>query len=263
MHPTGLKHTIARYLSLQYPVAWTHYNRTFRRHHFEPEYWLIPLFCRRDKVSVDVGTNMGIFAFAMQRYSREVVAFEPNTDLWPFLRRFLSGKVRLEDAALSSSPGQAEFRVVADNTGVATIEANNPLSMIDRPETIASRSVATRTLDSFALSDVSFIKIDVEGHEEAVLAGGRATIAANRPVVLVEAEDRHNPGAPGRVAEWFAELGYEGFFIREGQLSSVVSLSAADTDPARLGEGVYINNFLYLPRDDTRLIERVKAAVER
>jgi hypothetical protein len=86
MHPTGLKHTIARYLSLHYPVAWTHYYRTLRKHHFEPEYWLIPLFCRPDKIAVDVGANMGIFAFAMQRYSRQVIAFEPNTDLWPFLR---------------------------------------------------------------------------------------------------------------------------------------------------------------------------------
>jgi FkbM family methyltransferase len=263
MHPTGLKHTIARYLSLQYPVAWTHYNRTFREHHFEPEYWLIPLFCQRDKISVDVGANMGIFAFAMQRYSREVVAFEPNTDLLPFLRRFLGNRVRLEDAALSSRPGQAEFRVVADNTGVATIEAKNPLSMIDEPSSIATRSVATRTLDSFALSDVSFIKIDVEGHEEAVLAGAVETIAANRPAVLVESEDRHNPGAPARVADWFTALGYDGFFIRERLLRPVGMLAPEDTHPEGLDGGVYINNFIYMPREATDLVDRVRRAVER
>lgn len=262
MHPTGLKHTIARYLSLHYPVAWTHYNRTFRKHHFEPEYWLIPLFCRHDKIAVDIGANMGIFAFTMQRYSRQVIAFEPNTDLWPFLRRFLSDKVRLEDAALSSGAGQAEFRVVADNTGVATIEAKNPLSMIDRPETIATRSVATRTLDSFALSDVSFIKIDVEGHEEAVLAGAVRTIAENRPVVLVESEDRHNPGAPARVADWFSALDYDGFFIKAQQLLPVGVLSPEDVHPAGLDDGIYINNFIYIPRNSDELAERVRRAVE-
>jgi FkbM family methyltransferase len=262
MHPTGLKHTIARYLSLRYPVAWTHYNRAFRKHHFEAEYRLIPLFCQHDKISVDVGANMGIFAFAMQRHSREVIAFEPNTDLWPFLRRFLGDRVRLEDAALSSGAGQAEFRVVADNTGVATIEAKNPLSMIDQPETITTRSVPTRTLDSFALSHVSFIKIDVEGHEEAVLAGAVATITANRPVVLVESEDRHNPGAPARVADWFSALGYDGFFIREWQLLPVEMLSAEDTDPAGLDGGVYINNFIYIPRKSDGLVKRFRRAVE-
>jgi len=262
MHPSSLKHALARYLSLRYPVAWTHFYRTFRKHHFDAEYWLIPLFCRPDKISVDVGANMGIYAFAMAKYSHSVIAFEPNTDLWPFLRRFLGANVRLEDAALSNETGQAEFRIVADNTGVATIEANNPLSMIDRPETIAARSVTTRTLDSFGLTDVSFIKIDVEGHEEAVLAGGRETIAANRPVVLVEAEDRHNPGAPGRVAGWFAALDYDGFFIKARRLLPMWELLRDDTDPAGLNGGVYINNFLYIPREDMELIERVRNSVE-
>jgi FkbM family methyltransferase len=263
MQPSSLKHAIARHLSQNYPIAWQHYYRIFRKHHFEPEYWLIPLFCRRDKISIDVGANMGIFAFAMQRYSRAVIAFEPNTDLWPYLRRFLSGKVRLEDAALSSGAGQAEFRVVADNTGVATIEAKNPLSMIDESSSIVTRSVTTRTLDSFALSDVSFIKIDVEGHEEAVLAGAVQTIAANRPAVLVESEDRHNPGAPARVADWFSELDYDGFYIKARQLRPVGMLSPEDVDPAGLDSGVYINNFIYIPRKSSNLVEHVRKVVER
>jgi len=263
MYPSRLKHALARYLSLRYPVAWTHFYRTFRKHHFDAEYWLIPLFCRPDKISIDVGANMGIYAFAMAKYSQTVIAFEPNIDLWPFLRRFLGTNVRLEDAALSSEAGQADFRVVADNTGVATIEANNPLLMIDLPETIAVRSVATRTLDSFEPTEVSFIKIDVEGHEEAVLAGGRETIAGNRPVVLVEAEDRHNPGAPRRVADWFAALGYDGFFVKDRRLLPFGKLSAADIDPAGLDGGIYINNFVFIPREDDELIWRVRTAIER
>ena len=263
MHPSRLKHATARFLSLTFPVAWTKFYRAFRKHHFDAEYWLIPLFCRPDKIAVDVGANMGIYAYAMAKHARQVIAFEPNTDLWPFLRRFLGDRVRLEDTALSDAAGQAEFRVVAGNTGVATIEAANPLSMIDRPEKITIRSVATRPLDSFGLSDVSFIKIDVEGHEEAVLAGGRETIARERPVVLVEAEDRHNPGAPGRVADWFAALGYEGFFIRGRRLAPVGELSAADTHLAGLESGGYVNNFLYLPNQDDGLVLRVRAAIER
>jgi len=261
MHPSRLKHATARTLSLRFPVAWTHYNRTFRKHHFDAEYWLIPLFCRPDRIGIDVGANMGIYAFAMAKHAGQVIAFEPNTDLWPFLRRFLGGRVRLEDAALSDRAGLAEFRVVADNTGVATIEARNPLSMIDRPETIATRTVATRTLDSFGLTGVSFIKIDVEGHEEAVLAGARETIRGNRPVVLVEAEDRHSPGAPKRVANWFAMLRYDGFYIKDRRLVPVGALSATDTDLAGLDSCLYVNNFLYLPREDTALIQRIRTAV--
>ena len=118
-------------------------------------------------------------------------------------------------------------------------------------------------MDSFGLIDVSFIKIDVEGHKKTVLAESRETIASNHPVVLVEAEDRHNPGAPGRVAEWFAGLDYDGFFIKARRLLPVAKLLEADTDPAGLSGGVYINNFLYLPREDGSLVEQIRQATEK
>ena len=260
-----LKHRTARYLSEHYPRLWANYNILFRRHHFEPEYWLIPLFCSPEKTALDIGVNMGNFAFYMAKFSRSVVGFEPNTDLWPHLRRFLGNGVRLEDAALSDRSGSAEFRYVADNTGVATVEIRNPLTMIDRPERIKTRPVALRTLDSYALNEVAFIKIDVEGHEEAVLRGAEATLATNRPAVLVESEDRHNPGAPGRLAAWFAERGYDGFFVKRGRLCPVGMLQPADRDARNLDVpgGLYVNNFLYMPKDGASLIARAEAAVAK
>jgi FkbM family methyltransferase len=46
--------------------------------------------------------------------------------------------------------------------------------------------VHMQTLDSLGLVDVGFLKIDVEGHELAVLRGANETIAKNRPVVFME-----------------------------------------------------------------------------
>jgi hypothetical protein len=43
-----------------------------------------------------------------------------------------------------------------------------------------------RSIDSFAFSNVSFIKIDVEGYEDEVLEGARLTIARHRPVIMIE-----------------------------------------------------------------------------
>jgi hypothetical protein len=42
------------------------------------------------------------------------------------------------------------------------------------------------TLDRFNFESVDWIKIDVEGFENAVLEGSRATIQRNRPWLLIE-----------------------------------------------------------------------------
>ena len=46
--------------------------------------------------------------------------------------------------------------------------------------------VEARTIDSFGFSDVSLMKIDVEGHEARVLRGAEKTIGALHPVIIVE-----------------------------------------------------------------------------
>ena len=51
--------------------------------------------------------------------------------------------------------------------------------------------VLMKTLDSFGFEKISFIKIDVEHHEDFVLEGGRETIRRCRPVMLVEIMGGH------------------------------------------------------------------------
>ena len=49
------------------------------------------------------------------------------------------------------------------------------------------RKVPVKTLDSFNLKDIGFIKIDVEGFEEKVIRGGLLTIISNNyPPILFE-----------------------------------------------------------------------------
>ena len=43
-----------------------------------------------------------------------------------------------------------------------------------------------RTLDSFNLSNISFIKIDVEGYELNLLKGAYETIKRDKPVIFIE-----------------------------------------------------------------------------
>lgn len=76
--------------------------------------------------------------------------------------------------------------------------------------------VTLARLDDFAFDDVDFIKIDVEGHEEKVIVGGWKTIAAYRPLLLVELEERHNPGCVRRVRERFEGVASRIAFLGDG-----------------------------------------------
>ena len=86
--------------------------------------------------------------------------------------------------------------------------------------------VACKPLDYYGLEDVGFLKIDVEGHELAVLRGATETISRSYPSILVEAEDRHRPGTVADVCEYLSLFGYGRMILRNGQL---VELSRPDT----------------------------------
>ena len=241
----SLKGFIAKMMDHHFPRLWMAFRVARRDKHFEPEFWFIPALCHRRGIAIDVGTNMGEYSYFMARHALQVVAFEPNPDLWPEIRR-RAPTARIEGVALSDRSGSAEFRYVESNTGIATIEGHNALSMIGDRSSIRTREVALRTLDSFMFEGVSFLKIDVEGHEEAVLRGAEETLRRCRPSLLIESEDRHNAGAPNRLFSWLKEAGYNGYALLGSGLKSVTAPPAV-TDR-------YVNNFIFLPveRDDLR-----------
>lgn len=242
-----------------FPRAWLSLRILRHDRHFEPEFWLIPMLCRRDQVAIDIGANMGEFAYHMARHAGEVIAFEPNVDIVPALQRLVGAAVRVEPVALSNFSGEAIFRYLPENTGVATIEQRNELGMIANSDTIRSRAVPLRTLDSFRVDQVCFMKIDVEGHEEAVIEGALETLRRSRPSLLIESEDRHNPGAPRRLAKRLGGLGFLGFFLRHDRLIAISEISESERDARNIGRpgAHYINNYLFIPSERDDLIDRL------
>jgi hypothetical protein len=109
--------------------------------------------------------------------------------------------------------------------------------------------VAVRTLDSFDLDDVGFLKIDVEGHEEALLRGAARTVEMFLPVVFVEIEQRHNPGGIDRVVTWLGERGYRHVtFVRGGSEVPFEQFNIGrDQLSIEPGSAAYANNFIFRP----------------
>jgi FkbM family methyltransferase len=151
-------------------------------------------------VFIDVGASIGFFSLLAARIvgsDGTVIAFEPQPPAAASIRdnAALNGftTVTVVESALSSRPG----RVALEDVGKATAH------VVESPRTETGTDyVEALSLDAYLaerpriVPDV--VKIDVEGHEVAVLAGMRATLSHQRPLLLVECH--------GQVADVVAEL---------------------------------------------------------
>lgn len=265
MVASSLKNAVVRTISSNFPKLWLERELRFRPNHFERELWLVPALCDANKISIDIGANMGAYSYFMAKHSKRVVSFEPNVDLWPHLRRILGSECELIGVALSAKSSTSVLRLDRQNTGVATIEQRNDLSCVEDKSAVVSRTVETRTLDSFEFTDVALIKIDVEGHEEAVIEGAQGTIMRCRPAFIIESENRHNPGAPRRLAERMFGFDYRVFYLRQSGLTDFAELCDEDMNPANLisGQRADINNFIFVPKEQETKLNRLRASGDR
>lgn len=225
----------------------------------EREIRLVRHLVEPSSTALDIGASIGLYAAEMARYAGKVIAFEANPQVAAFARMVAARNVEVVNAALSSSSGRTTLKIPLNPKGVpidelATIEADNPLHACES----GSVEVEMKRLDDFNIANCSFIKIDVEGHEEAVLNGAAALIAQQRPVLMLELDETLNKGALARVAARCAALSYRGFFLSHGKLRPVAEfVSARDQDATllkyprhRLPPGrEYINNFVFVPEE--------------
>ncbi len=188
---------------------------------------------------LDVGGNNGQSILSIKRVlpHARVRTFEPATRHHADLRRLadsLDG-VELSTIALSDTDGEATLYWPVYNGlamhGLASldrIEASEWLGperiygFDPRRLQIASEPVTLRRLDSLNL-EPAILKIDVQGTESAVLAGGLETIRRSRPAVMAEALDEMGPAA-----ELLKPLGYGVYTFHGGRFERGASPSATN-----------------------------------
>ena len=218
----------------------------------EFELRLLPFLCSPQRVSFDVGANRGTYASLMRRYSKGVVAFEPNPQLAEYLRKNFQSTIEIEECALSDREGRTDLLIPIHPDGFM-LDGHATLS-----SAIAGRFpgaerivVLTSRLDAFRHYDVGFIKIDVEGHEMAVLDGGRSLIDERRPNLLVECEERHARNSVRDVESFLSGFGYSGFFVFDEKLLAVQEFNAELHQRSDAVRGSYVNNFIYTADAET------------
>lgn len=272
-----VKQVLKRALGAYYTPRMRHLKRQLEVRFLgkgEPELALLSRALDPGAVSVDIGANIGDYLGFLARHSKRVIAFEPHPVCFANLRAIGLANCTILNLALSDRAGTAVLAVPVEAeevTGLATIEPSNR-SFAPTATRVQEYEVRVARLDD-ALAEqlrpgeqLDFIKIDVEGHEHAVILGAADTIARHRPIVLLETEYRHGAPIPAIFA-LFAAQGYLARILHVGRMTPV--------DPVRLRElqrdytvgdivkdvqdNDYVNNVWFIPGERTETLARLGA----
>jgi FkbM family methyltransferase len=182
--------------------------------------------------AIDVGANLGYITSLMAARTGKtgkVLAIEPHPELYQELLTNLHNwqqmgctNVHAENLAMGDHTGTAILRIPADfyyNRGLASLEPsaatpsqNAPAN--DRSHDDRSYTVQLRPLDdlinTLTVAQVGVLKVDVEGHELAVLKGAQHLISQHRVRDIVF-EDFGQYPTP--VTQLLEDQGYRLFYL--------------------------------------------------
>jgi FkbM family methyltransferase len=217
--------------------------------YFEPELRHLDEFVPPDRAAVDVGVWWGPWTYLLAKRVPRVDSFEPNPDLVSALTEAMPANVHLHGVALGDIAGEAGLWIPPGGVGT---EGRATLEAFRRPATGGRMvSVQTERLDSFQLHDVGFIKIDVEGHEFAVLRGAVHLLETQHPNLMIEIEHRsHDDTDVDEIITFLAERGYVGRFLHRGTWHPLTEFdrNAARALASRVARHGYATNLVLYAR---------------
>jgi FkbM family methyltransferase len=226
----------------------------------EPELRIIPRYLSRSTVAIDVGAHVGLYTDFLARLSSRVLAVEPHPNNAAHLRALGIKNCTVFETALSDKQGEESLVIPSFggslDTARATIDKGNAL---DGAEHATTLSVKVSTLDALCSAlppseRISFIKIDVEGHELEVIRGSLGTIREHRPTIMAEVEARHGSDVPA-VFSTLRDFKYVACALVDGVMTDVTDAQLlALQSPERLARKLkyprstdYVCNVFFVP----------------
>jgi FkbM family methyltransferase len=143
-------------------------------------------FCKKDQNMLDIGAHSGTYTISLAENCKHVYSFEPQKMTY----YSLCGSIALSNIknvtcinfGLGSleQVGKQTLNIVSLDGGGSTLHTNNN-------NILQTEEIEVRTLDSFNIDNIGFIKIDVEENELQVLLSGENTLKrSNYPKILFE-----------------------------------------------------------------------------
>jgi len=172
----------------------------------------------KGETAIDVGANSGMYSYKLSKQFKKVFAFEINDDLTEEITAYNPGNIEVIKQGLSSKVDRAVLYIpVLEGRSLTGWASLQPGNCPDTQEHI-EKPVEICPLDTFQFQSVSFIKIDVEGHEIEVLKGACETIKIHRPHLMIEIKEENLEW----VTKFFGTLRY-----RMCQLQDLINVSGS------------------------------------
>lgn len=152
------------------------------------EYELLDFIKKRfpnQKNMIDIGANIGNHSLFFSKfidcdYIYSFEPFEKNISIFRENLKSYQDKCILYTNALSNTNSKKIlYNSEKDNYGGFSLHKQ------EKSFTVMNE-IEVKTLDSFQLDNITFMKIDVENHENEVLLGARDTILKCKPIICLE-----------------------------------------------------------------------------
>ena len=200
---------------------------------YEKELSIIDHFKDKSKDAIDVGVYRGVYSYKLSKEFNQIHSFEPNPLLFPYLNRYLTKiitNMTLYNYALSNKNELTNLKIphrgksIFKNNfeeiyklGCATIHETNNFEKFNNYE------VECKKLDDVIKDkEISFIKIDVEGHELSVIEGANNIINKYKPTLLVEIEEKHTKKPILNTINKIKEFGYKVYFFKNKKMKEIL-----------------------------------------
>lgn len=154
--------------------------------------WVHEYMISSDKAFVDIGAHVGTYTWTCGKKASHTYSFECSPKTFCYLAanvalHHIEYNVSLFQCALGDKEKEVEYIIRSEDGGGNGVK---PLSSVD--QYYKTIKIPMKTLDSFGLSNIGFIKIDVEGCEKEVIEGARETLTRNNyPPILFESWGPH------------------------------------------------------------------------